>query len=64
MVAGIAGRLVSDRSGITRSRLCEIERNYVQPSDKELERIEQALAELIKARERVAEVASEVGWPM
>jgi Helix-turn-helix len=61
---GIPGSLVSQRAGISRSRLSDIERGYVQPSDKELTKIETALHELIEAKRRVSEVASECGWPL
>ena len=64
LAAGIPGRLLCVKAGVDRSRLSHIERGYVEPSGEELSRIEQALEELIKAREKVAEVASEVGWPL
>lgn len=62
--AEIPATLLSARSGVERSRLSAIERGYVQPSERELAQIQQALAALRKARERVAEVAAEVGWPL
>ena len=61
--AGIAGRLLCVRADVDRGRLSDIERGYADPSDEELARIEQALATLIEARDRVARVAAEVGWP-
>ena len=64
LVARIPGRLLCAKAGVDRSRFSDIERGYVRPSNEELSRIEQALAELIKARERVAQVAAEVGWPL
>ena len=63
-VAGIPGRLLCERAGVDRGRLSEIERGYVTPSQDEIARLEAALDELLRARERVAEVASRVGWPM
>ena len=64
ILAGIPGHLVCRRASLARSRLSDIERGYVEPSGEELARIEQALAELIEAREKVAKVAEEVGWPI
>ena len=61
---GISGRLLCVKAGIDRSRLSDIERQYVEPSDHELQRIERALVALIQAKERVEKVAAEVGWPM
>ena len=62
--AGVPGRLVCARAGIDRGRLSDIERQYVEPSDDELERIEKALGALIQAKEKVVKVAAEVGWPL
>ena len=61
---GISGRLLCAKAGIDRSRLSDIERQYVEPSDDELERIEKALGALIQAKEKVVKVAAEVGWPL
>ena len=63
VVAGIPGSLVAQKAAISRGRLSEIERGYVEPLDEELTRIDQALRELIAAREKVSEVAAQVGWP-
>ena len=62
--SGISGYLVSQRSGIARSRLSEIERQHVEPRASEVERIERAIEELIKARREVSQVAERVGWPL
>lgn len=62
--AEIPATLLSARSGVERSRLSAIERGYVQPSEKEVTQIQQALTTLEKARRRVATVAAEVGWPL
>jgi len=64
VTAGISGALVSKRTGIDRARLSHIERGYVNPSSSEVERIQRALGELEQARNRVARLAAEVGWPM
>ena len=61
--AGIPGSAVSSKAGIHRSRLSEIERGYITPSEEELGRLNRALDALIDARKKVAEVAAEVGWP-
>jgi len=64
LAAGIPGRLLCAKSGVDRSRLSDIERGYASPSESELLRLEKALDQLISAKERVSELASQVGWPM
>jgi transcriptional regulator with XRE-family HTH domain len=56
--------MVCERAGISRGRLSEIERGHVRAKADELNRIEDALRQLIEARSKVAEVAAECGWPM
>ena len=60
---GIPGHLVCTKASVGRSRLSDIERGYVRPSDGELTRIRRALEELISAKQKLAAVAAEVGWP-
>jgi len=62
-LARIPGRLICIKADISRTRLSELECGYVQPSDAELNRLAAALEELIKAREKMAELALEYGWP-
>ena len=62
--AGIPGRLVCARAKVDRSRLSHIERGYIQAPDAELDRIEQALDELIRAKRAVAATAAKCGWPV
>jgi transcriptional regulator with XRE-family HTH domain len=61
---GLAGSLICKQTGIKRSRLSDIERGYVQPSDTELAQIDRALDELIRAKKEVASTAERVGWPV
>jgi predicted transcriptional regulator len=61
---GIAGHLVCRRAGIGRSRLSDIERGYVQPSQAEVDRIGRALEELARAKEKLEATAAECGWPI
>lgn len=61
---GIAGHLVCRRAGIGRSRLSDIERGYVQPSQAEMDRIGQALEELARAKKKLEATAAECGWPL
>ena len=61
---GLAGYLVCRESGVGRSRLSDIEREYVEPSPSEVDRIQSAIEKLTRAKKRVAEVAKEVGWPL
>ena len=60
----IPGLVVCSRAGVSRTRLSDIERGYVQPREDEWVRLSRALDELILARQRVAQVATQVGWPM
>ena len=62
--AGIVGRLLCRRTNMDRSKLSDIERGYVRPSPAEFARLEQALNELIDAKQKVANFAAEVGWPL
>jgi hypothetical protein len=64
ILARIPGFMLSQRARISRSRLSDIERGYVEPSEVEISRVEQALQELIQARQRMAATASECGWPV
>ena len=64
IAAGIPGTALCAKLGLQRSRLSDIENGYVQPSTDEWRRIEGALDELIKAKQAVLDVATEVGWPM
>lgn len=61
--AGIAGSLVCVKTGIARSRLSDIERDYVVASEDEIARIDAALDELARAKRKIAAVAEEEGWP-
>ena len=64
LMVGLSGRLICNQSGVERSRLSDIERGYVEPKPPELARIEKAISDLTRAKERVAVLAAEVGWPM
>ena len=60
----IPGLVVCSRAGVSRTRLSDIEREYVQPRQEELARLNGALDELIAARRKVEAVAAEVGWAL
>ena len=65
ITAGISGALLCSRAGgYDRARLSSVERGYLDPSERELARLNAALDELIIARREVATVAAKVGWPM
>lgn len=61
--AGIAGWLVCAKVGIARSRLSDIERGYVTPSQQEIVRINAAVDDLARVKRKIAAVAAEEGWP-
>jgi transcriptional regulator with XRE-family HTH domain len=58
---GIPGAAVCQRSGISRAKLSDIEREYVIAPAKELERIEAAIEEIVRTRQRVAKLAAQAG---
>jgi transcriptional regulator with XRE-family HTH domain len=62
--AGVTLDVVSLRAGVERTRLSRIERGLTQPTAGEAERLAEALEDLVGAREKVAAVAAEVGWPL
>jgi predicted transcriptional regulator len=62
--AGLPGHFVCRVAGICRSRLTEIERSYAEPKPDEVGRILRAINDLANARDRVAKLAAEVGWPL
>ena len=64
LVNNIPGLVVCGRAGVSRTRLSDIEREYVQPRQEELARLNGALDELIAARQKVAAVAEAVGYPL
>ena len=64
VAARIPGQILCNKVGISRGRLSDIEREYVQPRQEELARLNGALDELIAAREKVVAVAEEGGWPL
>jgi len=61
---GIVGHVLCRKVSISRNRLSELERGYVAPERDELERLDAALDELIKAKRRMEQFAAEAGWPM
>jgi transcriptional regulator with XRE-family HTH domain len=62
--AAIAGALVCRKSGISRSRLSDIERGYSTASVEELHRIDSALDDLIQAKAVLQQTAAALGWPV
>ena len=62
--AGIVGLVLCLRAGIARSRLSDIERGYVTPTDDEISRIDAALEDLVRAKAKVAATAAAEGWPV
>jgi hypothetical protein len=59
----IPGWMLCSKAGIGRTRLCGIERGYVQPEPEELRRLFVALDELIAVRSEVQNFALHLGWP-
>ena len=61
--ARLTGLMVSGRSGVSRSRLSDIERGYIMPREEEVERVNAAIDSLAEARRAMERTATEVGWP-
>jgi len=60
---GIPGYVLSLKAGIARTRLSDIERSYIIPTEDELSKLEEALGELIRAKRKINATAAECGWP-
>lgn len=60
----IPASLLAAKAKINRTRLSHIEHGYIQPTEDELRRLAQALAQLIHAKAVVRSAAASVGWPM
>ena len=60
--AGIAGSLVWIKAGIAKSRLSDIEREYLAASEEEVARINTARDDLARAKRKTAAVAVEERW--
>jgi transcriptional regulator with XRE-family HTH domain len=64
VAAGISGRLVCAQARIDRSRLSDIEREYVRPSAAESARLKEAIEELTAAKAKLIALAEKCGWPV
>lgn len=64
VAAEIPAILLAAKAKVNRSRLSGIERGYVQPTEDELQRLSQALEQLIHAKSVINEAAASVGWPL
>jgi transcriptional regulator with XRE-family HTH domain len=62
VAAEIPAILLAAKARVNRSRLSGIERGYVQPTEDELQRLSQALEQLIHAKAIIQKAAASVGW--
>ncbi len=60
---GIPGPAFCKRINVNRSRLSDLERGYVSPTDEECKKISTALTELAVIRKKISDLAIELGWP-
>ncbi len=58
----IPAMLLAKRAGINRSRLSSLERGYAEPTGTELQRLADALEQLIEAKAVIQRTAAAVGW--
>jgi hypothetical protein len=62
--ARLTGFVVCAKAEIRRTRLSDIERGYVVPTEDEVARIEAAIDSLREARKAMERAAVEIGWPV
>jgi helix-turn-helix protein len=63
VAAEIPATLLAARAKVNRSRLSNLERGYLQPTEGELQRLSATLDQLIQAKSVIDRVAASVGWP-
>jgi hypothetical protein len=63
VTAGIPGHILCKKLGKARSRLSDIEREYVRATPEELAQIDAALDDLIRAKGVLQQTAAALGWP-
>ena len=59
--AGIPGSALCQIAGIARSKLSDIEREYVAATPEELQRIDTAIDEILRTRRHLTKLATEAG---
>jgi hypothetical protein len=59
--AGIAGHIVCKSARIPRSRLSDIEREYVNATPGEMQRISAAIDQIIETKQHLTKLADEAG---
>lgn len=64
LAAEISASLLAARARVNRTRFSQIERGYVEPTREELQRLTDALEQLIRAKAIVQDAAASVGWPL
>ena len=64
IAAEIPASLLAAKAGVNRSRLSNLERGYIKPTDDELQRLTSALEQLIDAKAVMQRTATAVGWPL
>jgi transcriptional regulator with XRE-family HTH domain len=64
IAAEISATLLAAKAQVNRSRLSNLERGYVHPTEEELRRLTSALESLILAKAAIRKTAASVGWPL
>jgi transcriptional regulator with XRE-family HTH domain len=62
-VKELRSKRVAAKAGVNRSRLSNIERGYIQPTEEEMNRLDASLEQLISAKAVIQQAAASVGWP-
>jgi hypothetical protein len=61
--AGIAGQILYKKLDRARSWLTDLERGYSTPTNEELDWVDSALNELVRAKAALQQNAEALGWP-
>lgn len=62
--AGISGQVVCQVSGISRAKLSDIEREYIVATPEELQRINDAIEQVLQTRQGLTKLAEDAGMAL
>jgi len=64
VAAEMPATVLAAKAGGNRSRLSNIERGCPQPTEDELQRLNAAFQQLLRAKSVIQQAAASVGWPL
>ena len=62
--AGISGQVVCQISGLSRAKLSDIEREYIVATPEELQRINDAIEQILQTRKGLTKLAEDAGMAL